>query len=285
MSKRPRSKKTSNIEFRVSPELKDALGRFSAARGETVSETIRALVNRELQATVNGIHPGETMMARLTKSNLARGTAMMATVAALAVGYSFAAQTPATASVGVEVRMAFAEFDSNGDKVITEDEYIEVIAQEREDEAGYEGEIAGLLEACAGTFIAEEIAEEQAELAMPIDAVAKERVAYLDSDQDGAVTFDELEAYVLAERARDFLEFDADGNGFVTLEEVAALLAPTDVEAERAELSAEGLSEACVTALVADDEVEETDESPRVVMAEFDLDRDGRVSLHEYLDH
>lgn len=279
------SKKTSTIELRVSPELKDAIGRFSARRGESVSETIRELLSRDL--VEEGVQPtkGIKMMKTLVRTRLGRGGLMLASVCALAVAYSFAAQAPARASVGAEARVTFAELDINGDAVITPEEYASRIAEEQADTAEDEEDLLALLSACEGTFIAEEITEERAELARAPSELAAERVAYLDSDRDGNVTYEELEALIIAERAQEFLDFDEDGNGFVTLSEIELRFAPAKVEEEKANLAEEGVTEACITALIGtDDPDDELDEDVRLLLAEFDADRDGRVSLIEFLE-
>lgn len=275
------SKKTSTIELRVSPELKDAIGRFSARRGESVSETIRELLSREL--VEEGVQPtkGIKMMKTLVRTRLGRGGLMLASVCALAVAYSFAAQAPAGASVGAEARVTFAELDTNGDAVITPEEYASRIAEEQADTAEDEEDLLALLSACEGTFIT----EERAELARAPSELAAERVAYLDSDRDGNVTYEELEALIIAERAQEFLDFDEDGNGFVTLSEIELRFAPAKVEEEKANLAEEGVTEACITALIGtDDPDDELDEDVRLLLAEFDADRDGRVSLIEFLE-
>lgn len=277
------SKKTSTIELRVSPELKDAIGQFSAARGETVSETIRSVVASELRSGGGRKPHGVMMMQNAMRRPVMRGAMMMASVGLLAVAYSLAVQGPAAASVGAEARVTFAEIDRDGDDLITREEYAAVIAEERALEAD---DMPVVPAACQGTFIAEEIEEERAEWAVPPEDLAGERIAYLDSDADGAVTFDELEAYLVAERARDFLEFDEDGNGFVTLNEVEKSLSGPARAEEEAELAEAGLSADCIATLLGEEGAEDTDdvEDPRLVLAEFDADRDGRVSLWEFLD-
>ncbi|MEL7027175.1 MAG: hypothetical protein AAGO57_08120, partial [Pseudomonadota bacterium] len=201
-----RSKKTSTIELRVSPELKVAMARVSATRGESVSTTIRDVLARELVGGAAQTNRGFTMMKNTFRSPFGRAGLMMASVGALAVAYTFVAQAPAIASVGAEARVTFAELDTNGDDVVTPEEYATVIADEQAEFA--DDDLSNLLTACEGTFIADEISEERAELSRAPNELAVERIAYLDSNDDGAVTFEELEALMIAERAQEFLDFD-----------------------------------------------------------------------------
>ena len=285
MTERRRSKKTDTIEVRVSPELKSAVGRLSASRGQTMSEVIRELVDRELGRPVEAVtQTGDFAMSRFMNMPLMRAGLLGASVLGLALVYSVVAQVPANASVQTEARITFAELDRNGDDVITADEYALHIAAERAEEP-WEPEIVPA--ACAGTFVAEEIEEETAEMTAPPQELAEERFAYLDSDKDGAVSYVELEAYLVAERAREFLDYDEDGNGYVTLAEVTELLREPSREEEAAWMEEDGLSEACIAALLGPEETRgepETPEDPRVILAEYDLDRDGRVGLLEFLE-
>lgn len=283
MAHPPRSKKTDTIEVRVSPELKSALGRFSETRGQSMSETIRDLVGRALDHPADPIgQTGVSTMARLARSPIARFGLLSASVLGLAAAYTLTPQNAAVASVATEARVTFAELDRNGDNVITPDEYAAQILEERT-EVG--DDLPRVPAGCVGTFIEAEIADEVAEMSAPPEDLAEERLRYLDSDGDGAVSFDELGAFMLAERAREFLEFDDDGNGFVTLDEIERIVAP-DRAREAAYLREEGLSEACVDALLAEVMPEDEDfDDPRLLLAEFDVDRDGRVGLMEFLEH
>lgn len=277
------SKKTQSIELRVSPELKSAISALSAERGESVSETIRSVLSHELARPADPIdQTGAFTMARMTSSASVRMGIFGATALGLAAVYSLAAQTPAIASAAREARVTFAEVDRDGDGMITPEEYAVQLTAEFAEEP-FEPETVP--PACAGTFIEEEIAAETAEMSRSPAELAEERVLELDSDGSRSVTFEELEAFLVAERAREFLEFDEDGNGYVTLDEVTLLLGGGDREEEAAYLAEEGLSEACIAAILGDDGLEEPREDPNVVLAEFDSNRDGRVGLMEFLEH
>ncbi len=275
-------KKTEQIEIRVSPELKDAVGRLSEARRQSMSETIRDALARELNGSADTSNQSEGLsMTKFAQSPVARYGAIAASILALAGVYSFTAQGVAVASVGAEARITFAEADLNDDGLITRDEFAARIAFEREEDPE---EIPVVPEACIGTFIADEIAEEAAELTAPPDDAAAARLALVDTDRDGGMSFEELEAFIYGEKARDFIDYDMDENGYVTLDEVKVLLAQEDLDEERAALAEEGLSAACIDAVIVENPFHD-DVDPKVVLAEFDIDRDGRVSLMEYLEH
>ncbi|MEM8630693.1 MAG: EF-hand domain-containing protein [Pseudomonadota bacterium] len=283
MKKRRPSKKTESIEIRVSPEQKAALHDLSMGRGLSMSETVRGLVERELMRPAETpLQTGDPFMAQIARSRTARFGLGFASIFALAVAYSLTVQSPAAASVSAEARMTFAEIDANGDNLLTPEEYAAQITRERAEEPPESRVVPA---ACAGTFIEDDFAEEAAAMSLPAAQVAQDEFDFLDSDQDGAVSFEELEAFLLAERARDFLEFDEDGNGFVTLAEVTLRLNGETRAEEAAFLAEEGLSDACIDAILADWEDGGAAENPRQVLAEFDINRDGRVGLVEYLEH
>lgn len=281
MPKKRPSKKTETLEVRISPELKSAVGRLSAARGQSMSEVVRDLVDREIgNPALFKQHSGVTTMAQVARNPIARWGVGTASVLTLAVAYSLATHTPAIASATSEARVTFAELDRNGDQVVTPDEYAALVAEERAEDPEVFAEPPA---ACMGTFVEEEFAEEAEYASMSPEMVAQEEFAFLDSDQDGAVGFDELAAFVIAERAREFLEFDEDGNGFVTLDEVELAVNGPGLEVEKSELAEDGLSAACIDALFAG-ETDEAPEDARQVLAEYDANRDGRVGLVEFLE-
>ena len=274
------SKKTENIEIRVSPELKEAVSRLSKARGQSMSEAIRDLLAREVAAP-SSPRRGAFAMPKLAQPIPLKATLAAMSVGVLALGYSLSAQLPAAASSQAEIRVLFAEFDRNGDDQVTAEEFAAFIAIEIAEERAEIGEDAAFPLACAGTFIEEEHLEEASET-----RDADEEFAALDSNANQRLEFDEIQAMIMAERARDFIEFDHDGNGFVTLDEVTETLAPPTPEDLRAGLNEEGLPGPCIDAIIAE-ETAETDEDPveeaRLLLAEHDVNRDGRIALLEFL--
>lgn len=270
------SKKTETIEIRVSPELKSDLARRSQRAGRSMSDVVRGLIEAEAGGgPVPQLTQGGSPMTRSQKPALARAFAFGFPVLALAGVYLAFSQTPVSASA--EIRSHFASVDRNLDGLVSADE-VRMVLVEDEWEA----------DPVCGT------AEAEPDEPCTLDAAVTMQLDRADSDGNGTVDFEEFEAVSLRDRAEDFLYFDIDENGYVTADEYAGhelwdLLDPeiaAQVEAEdgfvlnaacRAQLEAEellGLAEICgVTYEVG------------VELAAFDSDRDGRVSLREFLEH
>ncbi len=272
------SKKTETIEIRVSPELKQALARLSSDRGASMSAFVRSLVDQEVQGTRRN-PDGDMHMFTLSKSRLAKVGLAALPVLALSGLYAFSSNTPVAASP--QFRVAFAELDRNGDAAITRDEYLAHLNAEMADEDPFI-----VPAACKGTYIEEDAA-------MTPEDRASEDIGIVDADGNGTVSYDELAALLTRERAEEFLEVDENANGFVTLAELSlAFLDPQEAQADEVAYDDEdGLSAACVAALEAleraewEDDEGETEDDLRLWMAEIDADRDGQVSLMEYLEH
>lgn len=282
------SKKTESIEFRLSPELKEDLARRSASDGQTMSGYLRDLVANDMTGGVSSAK-GDPVMMKIFPQSVTRYSLMALPALLLAGGYLVSAGMVAQASP--DVRVAFAEMDVNGDGLISEEEYFGFAMDDM-------GEMPPLPAVCAGTDIAKDFeAPRQDEL--------REELGLLDANADKSISFDELAAVISRSKAEMFLETDLDGNGFVTAEEiVAASRHPAPTESEIKDV-AEGLgtSVECLKALdepglmdepgVMDGEVFELEsdgsvsdaEMARLMIAEFDLDRDGRLTLAEMLSN
>lgn len=265
------SKKTETIEIRLSPELKSALADASRQRGRSMSDVVRGLIETSVEGADPNPQAGVTPMRLPDPTRIARAVLIALPVLALSALYLVSAQSPVTASP--EFRVFFAELDRDGDAMVTVPEYAAFLAEE-EDFAGRKG--------CA-----EGTAEDPC---TPAEQAAED-IARVDSDGDGMIGYEELEAVLLRDRAETFLEADHNGNGFVTADEYAAFEAfwafeePEIAAEEGLVLTAEcrALLEAEETegaAAVCGDAVE-----IRLTMVEFDADRDGRVSLREFLEH
>lgn len=259
------SKKTETIELRVSPELKSELRALSDERGRSVSDLVRELIGRELDGAADPqpVSGGSPMTHRPLR-RAGRLALAALPILGLAMLYSLPGQRPAVASP--EIRVTFAELDRNGDGAITEPEFAAAMAA---------APLPPVPAACAGTWLEHEA------LRTPADIV-RDEMAYLDANADGTITYDELEARLIAERADEFLQLDADGDGFVTLDE--ARVAMSDELARD-----DGLGVACSAALEAQEaaalggEALPAEEAARLEIAAVDADRDGRVTLEEYL--
>ncbi|MEM1237737.1 MAG: EF-hand domain-containing protein [Pseudomonadota bacterium] len=272
MSKR-QSKKTETIEIRVSPELKDALSERASKAGRSMSEVVRGAIETQVAGSpqLSGVNP-------MLKSPLTRAAQLtLATIPAVALAsvYLFSAQSPVSASA--EIRSDFAFFDADADDAITQSEVI----------AALRGEDWEPVEACeTGTADADE--------PCTIEAAAADHFGRADANGDGRVSFDEFEYVMLRDRAEDFLYLDLDESGQISLDEYAGvnLIELLDPEIAAIVLEEEGfqLSAECSAQLEAEEvsglaAVCGVEQDLRAEMAIYDADRNGQVSLQEFLDH
>lgn len=267
------SKKTENIEIRVSPEMKSALAEKSADHGLSMSGYLRDLLEQDQAGVTDNNNSGVPVMAKPFPKSVSRFSIAALPVAALAAVYLVSSNNMVAASA--EARMTFAELDLNSDGLVTAEEYNTLWGQE------LEGMDFTLPAACEGESIAEEFPTSS-------EAMVREEMNFIDVNSDGAISYAELEASVIAERVDLFLMADTNGDGFVNEAEVLA-------EMKRSEPNDyEDVSAACQQALEEMDEQwvsisdEETDEAgmdeaqiAQLILAEFDENRDGQISLQE----
>lgn len=266
---RPRSKKTETIEIRLSPELKSALGRLSQGQGRSMSEMVRNLIEGEVDGPRPSILNGAPPMKTLNFAPIWRGLAFGLPILILATVYLLSAQSPATASE--EARMFFAELDVNGDGQVGQSEVEAFLVAEE-----------WTPETDCGTPDADPCA---------LSEMAALQLARVDSDGDATASFEEVSAVLMRDRAEDFLDMDIDENGFISVDELVAgelywFLEEPEAAAEEGIV----ITGACATQMQAEELAGlaltcgfETE--ARVELAGFDADRDGRVSLTEFLHH
>ncbi|MEM9782909.1 MAG: EF-hand domain-containing protein [Pseudomonadota bacterium] len=261
------SKKTESIEIRVSPELKAALAARARDEGRSMSDLVRALIDRPSGVGGTSATPtGEPKMILPSRSGIVKAAVLSLPIAALGIVYALSAQTTATASS--HFRVIFAQLDANADGEVTSAELARFLELEEEFEP--EPDCATTDEPCT--------ALEEAEL----------EIARHDSDGNAVITYEELEAYMLRERAAVFIEHDLNENGFVTAEEMALFRAFEMIEdgaAVPAACRALVEAEDPVGALEACGERDDILAEIRIEMAEADANRDGRVALLEFLTH
>ncbi|WP_424941795.1 hypothetical protein [Aliiroseovarius crassostreae] len=276
------SKKTESIEFRLSPELKEDLARRSASEGQTMSGYLRDLVADDMTGGVLSAK-GDPVMTKLFPKSVTRFSLMALPALLLAGGYMISAGMVAQASP--EARMTFAEMDVNGDGLISEEEFFGYAMGDMD-------EAPALPAACAGTDIAKDFET-------PTQDFLREELGLLDANADKSISFDELAASIARDKAEMFLEADLDGNGFVTAEEMVQVTSDEGMsETETKDVADElGITVECLAALdeqdLMDDQelVLESDEAiddaemARLMIAEFDENRDGRLTLTEVLSH
>ncbi|MEX0283594.1 MAG: EF-hand domain-containing protein [Paracoccaceae bacterium] len=259
------SKKSETLEIRMSHEQKTELAALSRARGASMSEVVRDVIDQELQGPPQTLN-GDLNMPRSRLFHFGTSAVLyMLPILLLTALYWSSAQSPAGATSSA--RIFFAELDHDGDGVITETEYHQFLVQE---------------EAMWGP----EDCDAEAELCST-QAIAAEEMKRIDADADGFVAYREFEAFLTAETAAEFLAFDLDRNGFMSADEFVAgeiewwmadpeqdELLPQECIAMMNAKRVAGIARACL----ADQEI-------RTAMAGFDVNFDGRVSLTEFLRH
>lgn len=271
------SKKTDSIEVRLSPELKARLAQESAASGTTMSGYVRDLIKAgQGSAKPDGVSP----------MKLAQTTVLTALPAAILAAVVFGG---ATATATPQLRVEFAEMDLNGDGVITAEEYTELLTGEMVDD-GFEDPLPA---ACAHDPALAEMTDAD----WDPQEIARADLADMDANGDFKVTYDELVNAAMRSRAEDFLAMDQNGDGVLDTAEIVADFGPA-FDLPHGDGAEPGvLSEACLTALEkSSDEIADwgkeggaldadtlTHEA-RLVIAEMDANRDGVVSLREFLD-
>jgi len=270
------SKKTEILEIRVSPELKTDLAARCRQAGQSMSEAVRGLIETDLGqgATQTPTHTqgGDPMALTLPRfPRLLRAAIVAVPVVLLSAVYLMSAQTPASASA--EFRVFFTELDANADGEVTRPEVIAFLEADdwRPD-------------AVCGTD------EAEADEPCTLEAAAEAHLLRADADGDGAVSYVELEAMLLTDRAEEFHEMDLDNNGFLTGDEIAGgILYWYALDAEAAMEDEIVLTEACSAQLL-EEEVDGIAElcgfglEARILVAEHDANLDGRVTLIEYLE-
>ncbi|WP_170557504.1 EF-hand domain-containing protein [Ruegeria atlantica] len=260
------TKKSETLEIRVSYELKSKLADLSEQRGSSMSELVRGVIDREL-AGPSPENVGDDDMPIPTLSRFAPKSLYLLPVLLLAGLYWGSGQTPAQATP--TSRVFFAELDRNGDGHITQTEFHEFLTEED------------------AQFVPEDC--DAASEPCTAEAIAAEEISRADSNADGHVEYSEFEIFFLAERAVEFLEYDADGNGVVSQDEFVAVEARDLVEFPDPEMD-EPLSAECLT-MVESEKIEGIAKACmpahelRMVMAELDADFDGRVTLREFLQY
>lgn len=204
-------------------------------------------------------------------SFLTRAALVAVPILMLAMVYLVSAQSVATASS--EIRVFFAELDADRDNRITSSE---IAAFLRED--GWSPDPT------CGTSAVE------ADEPCTLQAMADMQLDRGDLNGNGWVEYAELEAVLMRDRAEEFLETDLDENGVITVDELAAVELIWMVE--EPEIAAEDaivLSDACVTQLEAEElaglaSTCGIEQEAALYLAEMDSDRDGRISLIEFLE-
>ncbi len=260
------SKKTETIEVRLSPELKSALARVSDGKGNSMSETIRGLIEGEVEG---GGTPqpqyGEPIMLRSTYTRALRALAFAIPILALATVYLVSAQSPASANA--EIRVFFSEVDANGDGRITLPEVEGFLVEDWQADP----ECADLTEPCS------------------LSEYARYQLNRADGDGSSDVSYAEFEAVNLRDWAEDFLQVDIDENGLLTADEMVAAelywaIQSGDDADEVAALPAACIAQVEVEQVAGLAQVCGFEAEGRAELAAYDADHSGAVTLVEYLN-
>lgn len=247
------SKKTETIEIRVSPELKAELVEKSRAEGKTMSSFLRDRITGGDAAATEDDRPSGGRRAAV---RIAVGI-----VPAMALAGVYAALAPVAATATPSARMAFAELDLNGDGGITVEEYHTVM----QPGAGLAMD-ADLPKVCAADLAA----------ATSLNA-AQAEIAEMDANGDGKVRFHEMLGSMQRSATEAFLMADRNADGYLSGAELSDVTLGADDQ----------ISPACMDALTAawgnEAGAFEADQLGHIMVAELDTDRDGRVSLIEFI--
>jgi hypothetical protein len=265
------SKKTEMIEVRVAPELKAELASACASRSLSMSEMVRILVEREIRE--DGTQHQSRRMSAMTRSLLG-GTVVLLGLASVA---SFTQGLPAMAQSTLNA--TFAEMDQDANGIVTPDEYSRYLTGGR----------TAALPVTADSGVAKPAetlsslsAACMAKLTKPLPGTADSvatvaaKFASADSNGDGQLAFGEVQMFIGLEMLASFDRLDADKDGFVA--EGEFVRQPGVVEAEGVTLE---ISRDCMDGLPAGSVLPA--QSLRVEFAGLDDNRDGKVSLVEYL--
>ncbi len=209
-SPRP-AKKSETLEVRMSYPLKQALVADCEAKGITLSDAVRALIEDQLTKPkrrpwfqIERIKPMLALVRSRPKAATGSG---LATFAAL----TFGLVAPSAASDG---RAVFTGLDANGDGLVARDEFVQSIVQED-----------------YGLVVPDGVAAGQTISTGRLTSAAHVEFERYDTNHDNQVTFDEFSGRYLTRMRQAFAFLDEDRSGYLTASELSvsfgAVGAPT----------------------------------------------------------
>ena len=276
-------KKTETIEFRIDPNQKQRLIAQSAKAGTSLSEYIRRtlndLPNQEGQTMKT---PSYSMLSTLTPSLPRACLWVGATVLGGALIWGTVTTPPAFAQA--EVRAWFAEMDQDFNGTVTFDEF----------SAGFMRDLESQMEDIAKISNTPNCEQDSRALLEEFNAEKRNAEADIlrsfeihDLDDDGALSYGELQSIHRNNEIESFQEVDLDSNSVITFAEFAPVM-----EAEIRDEEDYSFSEfepACAQSLRANigDDTTSLDEIKAVVRMEFariDVNMDQQIDQEEFLN-
>lgn len=289
------AKKSDTIEVRVDPDFKAWLAARAEAEGMSLSAFIRARLSREGIPPTTETSETETPEASDPEAGPPFSEnepswrrwlhqAALAVLALALIGAGVAIGGHRAALAQAEVRFWFAEMDGNRDGLVTGEEFMTFHRQELAFEAGEVRRMARL-PGCA---------QDAERLVAELQAEAREMAEWLpeefeefDRDQDGQLSFREVQAFELSERSQEFFEIDRNSDGALTMAEFERqFMDDADEEMGDGEAFAEIRNVQCRDLLIAMEGEEDPHLRSREMRAEFaalDADLDNRITREEFI--
>ena len=238
-------KKSETLEVRVSLSEKSAFAARAAARGESMSAALRRLIAED--AVPRLVSKEAPMRTRLTFASAPVVLTILILATVSLVG--------AEADPRTDFKGNFRGKDANRDGILDRDELIAVMTHRIAE--------ADVPAVCKGTQW------EERWNATP-EMLADGHMEFYDGNGDGVATLSEYISAYEAKRGTEFVEADADGSGYVDAQEMVAAY-----KVDEAKIHTE-----CRAAIG----MHGSETVPEII--EFlDIDRDGKVSMREFMDH
>ncbi len=267
------SKKTETLEVRVSPELKARFTAVSRERGQPMSHIIRHLMQQEIDSYAPDPH--QHGVRAMNSWKLHRfGTIAASGLVVLGLALAMNAATQSTVSARADVRVTFAEMDVNDDGKITQQEY-ETFWKQMEEDFEQEEDIAHADDtpaACKADFAKlEELDRHHGHDQYRYDFSA------VDGNKDGAVRYAELQSAFDVMHTAEFREIDRNQDAFLDTGELMRAFQEDEPS----------LSKACKDAMLEShpDAFEFHEDDARLILAQFDENRDRKISLQEFIEN